>query len=60
VRKQCRDVNSGGVLAGTGTIFGRFPSTRGLLAPGVNTHAPLIDTLTVSNDLTLAATCRSK
>ena len=48
-------VNSGGILAGTGTIRGPVTvNSGGLVSPGVNSQAPLIGTLTVNNNLTLA------
>jgi autotransporter-associated beta strand protein len=48
-------VNSGGILAGTGTIGGPVTVVPGgLVSPGVNSQAPLIGTLTVGNNLTLA------
>jgi autotransporter-associated beta strand protein len=48
-------VNSGGILAGTGLIGGPVTvNPGGLVSPGVNSQAPLIGTLTVSNDFTLA------
>ena len=48
-------VNGGGILAGTGTINGPVTvNAGGLVSPGVNSQAPLIGTLTVSNNLTLA------
>ena len=48
-------VNGGGILAGTGTIRGPVTvNSGGLVSPGVSSQAPVIGTLTVSNNLTLA------
>ncbi len=48
-------VNSGGILAGTGVIGGPVTvNPGGIVSPGVNSQAPLIGTLTVSNNFTLA------
>jgi len=48
-------VNGAGILAGIGTINGPVTvNPGGLVSPGVNSQTPLIGTLTVSNDFTLA------
>jgi len=48
-------VNSGGILGGAGTIGGLTTvNAGGLISPGINSQAPIIGTLTVSNDLILA------
>ncbi len=48
-------VNSGGILGGIGTLGGPVTvNPGGLVSPGVDSQAPLIGTLTVSNRLTLA------
>lgn len=48
-------INAGGILGGIGTIGGPVTvNPGGLISPGVNSQAPLIGTLTVSNSLTLA------
>jgi len=48
-------VNGAGILAGTGTINGPVTvNPGGLISPGINSQAPLIGTLTMSNNFTLA------
>jgi autotransporter-associated beta strand protein len=48
-------VNSGGILGGIGTIGGPVTvAAGGLVSPGASSQAPVIGTLTVSNNLTLA------
>lgn len=48
-------VNSGGILGGVGVIGGPVTvNPGGLISPGVNSQAPQLGVLTVSNNLTLA------
>jgi fibronectin-binding autotransporter adhesin len=48
-------VNAGGILAGIGTINGPVSiNPGGLVSPGANSQAPLLGTLAVQNNFTLA------